>query len=118
MQIWKKRVYDEPAKQDGLRVLVDRIWPRGVTKKDARIDLWLKDIAPSNDLRKWFDHDPEKWKQFKKNYFKELDFRPEEVEKLTELLDGRRITLVYSAKDEDYNNAEALKQYLKKRYND
>jgi uncharacterized protein YeaO (DUF488 family) len=93
-------------------VLVDRIWPRGVSKKKAQIDHWLKEVAPSSDLRKWFGHDPEKWEGFKDRYFKELDSRPEVIESLLERVHRGRVTLVYGAKEELYNNAVALREYL------
>ena len=80
MKVNLKRVYEKPAKEDGIRVLVDRLWPRGLTKQKAKIDLWLKDIAPSNELRKWFGHDPEKWKEFRKRYQKELKENKEQIE--------------------------------------
>ena len=111
-----KRVYLPPKQNDGFRVLVDRLWPRGVSKKDAKLDLWMKEIAPSNELRKWFAHDPEKWDEFRTKYLDEL-------EEKAELLDNLRIikkfndtlTLVYSAKDEKHNNAVVLMELLKKK---
>lgn len=111
-----KRVYDKPSEADGLRVLVDRVWPRGMKKESAKIDRWLKEIAPSTELRKWFGHDPEKWREFKKRYFVELR---EQKQTLRALLDearqhGGALTLVYSAKDETHNNAAALREYLGK----
>jgi uncharacterized protein YeaO (DUF488 family) len=112
MQIWTKRVYEEPGQQDGMRVLVDRIWPRGVSKDEALIDHWLKDIAPSTELRKWFNHDPQKWVEFKKKYFLELKGKDEELEELLRMAHKGRVTLVYGAKDQEHNNAVALKEYL------
>jgi uncharacterized protein YeaO (DUF488 family) len=109
-----KRVYDKPAKADGRRILVDRIWPRGLTKKDARIDEWLKEIAPSTGLRKWFGHDPSRWEGFKKRYFGELDNRPEQVEELARESRKRTVSLLFGAKDTEHNNAVALKEYLEK----
>ena len=111
-----KRIYESPAKEDGFRILVDRLWPRGVQKEKAKIDLWLKEIAPSDDLRKWFAHDPQKWEEFKKKYAKELatkegllnEIRQTEKEKGT-------VTLLYSARDTERNNAVALKIILEKR---
>ncbi len=106
-----KRVYDKQEKDDGVRILVDRLWPRGV-KKD-QIDIWLKDIAPSDELRKWFNHEPNKWEEFKERYFKELDNNPK-VKVLLELISkAQNVTLLYSAKS-PYNNAVALKEYLEK----
>jgi len=112
MSIWLRRIYDEPTRNDGHRVLVDRIWPRGISKKDARIDAWLKEIAPSSDLRKWFGHSPEKWEAFKTRYFRELDSRPEAVQGLLDQVRRGRVTLVYAAKEQRFNNAVALRQYL------
>lgn len=113
MQIWLKRAYEEPGPQDGTRVLVDRLWPRGVSKKDAGIDLWLKGVAPSDGLRKWFGHDPDKWNAFKERYYKELAERSGgELEQLQQIARHGRVTLVFAAKDERFNNAVALKAYL------
>lgn len=114
MNIKVKRIYDKPSKEDGLRILVDRLWPRGVSKKDASIDIWIKDIAPSNELRKWFNHDPEKWQEFKVRYFSELDKKSELVKEVLNRGKKGTLTLVFSAKVEKYNNAEALKLYLEK----
>jgi uncharacterized protein YeaO (DUF488 family) len=108
-----KRIYQKASKDDGLRVLVDRLWPRGITKKDAQVDSWYKDIAPSNSLRKWFGHDPQKWEEFKSRYFLELDKKPEVVAKLLPIADEEtQLTLLFSAKDPNFNNAAALKEYL------
>jgi len=107
-----KRVYDQPAKADGYRVLVDRLWPRGLKKSEARIDEWLREIAPSTALRKWFKHDPDKWKEFKKKYSAELDDHREQVEKLVREARKRTITLLFSARDTEHNNAVALKEYI------
>jgi uncharacterized protein YeaO (DUF488 family) len=112
MKIKLKRVYAAAEKQDGQRVLVDRIWPRGLSKKTARIDLWLKDIAPGTPLRKWFAHDPQKWPEFKKRYFRELAGKSAAVKQLRSLARQGTVTLVFGARDEKYNNAVALKQYL------
>jgi len=112
MKIGLKRVYAAPAKSDGCRVLVDRIWPRGLTKKAACIDYWLKDIAPSTALRQWFAHDPEKWGEFRKRYFRELKDNPVAVDQLRRLVRKGAVTLVFGAKDEKFNNAVALKEYL------
>jgi uncharacterized protein YeaO (DUF488 family) len=116
MAVGLKRAYDKPAKADGYRVLVDRLWPRGISKSEARIDLWLKEIAPSRELRKWFAHDPHKWAGFKKRYFNELDERNEEVQEVVDKARKGRVTLVYAAKDEQNNNAVALKEYLQDRF--
>lgn len=96
-------------KEDGFRVLVDRMWPRGLSKEKAKIDLWLKDIAPSNDLRKWFAHDPKKWEEFQKRYKEELQTKNELIVKIKGLEnDKETITLIYSAKDDKHNNALVL----------
>jgi uncharacterized protein YeaO (DUF488 family) len=106
-----KRIYDEPSSDNGVRVLVDRLWPRGLSKESARIDLWLRDVAPSDELRKWFNHDASKWEEFKRRYFKELENNKAVNELINLLRDRRTITLLYSAKS-PYNNATALKEYL------
>ena len=107
-----KRVYDQPEKSDGKRVLVDRLWPRGVKKEDAVLDLWLKDIAPSNELRKWFSHDPSKWQEFRKRYRDELKDKPGMVEDLKKMTRQGTVTLLYAAKDADRNNAVVLKEMI------
>jgi uncharacterized protein YeaO (DUF488 family) len=110
-----KRVYDPAAKDDGMRILVDRVWPRGVAKEKAKIDLWLKDVAPSTALRKWFGHDPQRWAEFRERYFRELDANADAVAALWAHLRKGAVTLVYSAKDEQHNQAVALAEYLKRR---
>lgn len=112
MDIRLKRVYERPAKSDGVRVLVDRIWPRGVRKEDAGLDEWLKDVAPSNELRKWFNHDPERWDGFAEKYRRELAEHVEPVKRLVELTKKGRLTLVFGASDTEHNNAVVLKNYL------
>ena len=112
MKIKLKRVYEEPAKDDGMRILVDRLWPRGLTKEKADIDLWLKDIAPTTELRKWFGHDPDKWKEFKRRYRQELKKNKESVSILKEHLKRGAVTLVYGAKDEEHNEAHVLEELL------
>lgn len=107
-----KRVYEEVSPDDGTRVLVDRLWPRGVSKEEAALDAWLKEIAPSDELRQWFDHDPEKWDEFCRRYYTELDAKDELVDSLREEADEGPLTLVYAAKDRQHNNAVALKDYL------
>ena len=107
-----KRVYETPAKDDGIRVLVDRLWPRGLSKTDADIYSWEKDMAPSNALRGWYRHDPEKWLEFKKKYFAELDSNAEIVEKFLDVIGKGTVTFVYASKEEKWNNAAALKEYL------
>jgi len=105
-------VYEPPASDDGKRILVDRIWPRGLTKQRAAVDVWLKEIAPSTALRKWFGHDPERWDEFRQRYFKELRDNSVEVKNLEELLSGGKATLLYGAHDAEHNNAIALAEYL------
>jgi len=112
MKIELKRVYEKPAKEGGCRILVDRLWPRGVSKKDAKIDEWPKDIAPSTELRNWFSHDPDKWVEFKRRYFHELQGNKELLENIFLAAKQQPITLLYSAKDKDHNNAVALKEYI------
>ena len=112
MDIRIKRIYLEAAKGDGYRLLVDRVWPRGMTKEHAHIDEWAKELAPSTELRKWFDHDPAKYAEFKKRYAKELHAVPEELERLQTLARKQRVTLVYSAKDEEHNQAVVLREVL------
>ncbi len=112
MQIRTKRVYDKPNTNDGLRVLIDRIWPRGVSKEDARLDQWIREVAPSTALRKWFNHDPDKWDEFKRRYFKELGENQGRLRSLLTDIATRRITLLYAARDKEHNNAVALREYL------
>lgn len=107
-----RRVYDPPARSDGCRVLVDRIWPRGLSKEAAKLDAWIKELAPSTELRKWFAHEPSKWDSFKRKYFRELDGREEALEQLLEACPERTLTLLFAAKDTAHNNAVALKEYL------
>ncbi len=109
MTIKLKRVYEKPNKSDGFRILVDRLWPRGISKEEAKVDLWLKDIAPSDKLRKWFGHKPERWKEFKKKYLNEL--RDKETA-IKQIKSKKNVTLVYAAKEKDFNNAIALRDYL------
>ena len=109
-----KRAYEKTAPTDGLRILVERLWPRGLTKAGAAIDLWLKDIAPSAALRKWFAHDPAKWKHFQQRYFKELREHPQAVDQLQDKVKRGRVTLIYAARDEQHNGALALKAYLQR----
>jgi uncharacterized protein YeaO (DUF488 family) len=112
MELKIKRVYEKPKKEDGERILVDRLWPRGLTKERASIDLWLKDIAPSTELRKWFGHDPKKWKEFSKRYNKELKKNTKQIEILENQLKKGTVTLVYGAKDEEHNEALVLQGFL------
>lgn len=112
MDIRLKRVYEGPEKSDGVRVLVDRLWPRGVRKEEAGLDLWLKDIAPSSGLRKWFGHDPAKWDEFVERYRRELAESDALVQQLAGLAKKGRLTLVFSARDTERNNAVVLRSYL------
>jgi uncharacterized protein YeaO (DUF488 family) len=107
-----KRVYEKPARTDGLRVLVDRLWPRGLTKERAALKLWLKDLAPSTELRKWFAHDPAKWKQFQTSYRKELGEKKDIIKLLKEKAKEHTVTLVYGARDEEHNEAIVLKKII------
>lgn len=107
-----KRVYEPASPHDGLRVLVDRVWPRGMTKEQTQADLWLKDVAPSTDLRKWFGHDRSRWQGFRQRYFSELDARPEVVARLLDEAEKGRLTLLFSARDTEFNQAVALREYL------
>jgi uncharacterized protein YeaO (DUF488 family) len=117
-----ERIYDNPKgnNNDGFRILVDRLWPRGLSKDKVRIDLWQKEIAPSNSLRKWFGHDEKKWNEFKRRYFKELDGKKELVNVILnkvkeESTSSSTITLLYSTKEAKFNNAVALKEYLEEK---
>jgi uncharacterized protein YeaO (DUF488 family) len=115
MSIRIKRIYEPAARDDGLRVLVDRLWPRGVSKGRAKVDQWLKQISPSDALRKKFHHDPAKWNEFRSHYFNELDREPDVVAQLRREARRGPVTLLFAARDEVNNNAAALKQYLSKR---
>jgi len=107
-----KRAYESPAPDDGTRILIDRLWPRGVKKADAAIDEWMKDIAPSTGLRKWFGHDPARWQEFRRRYQSEIRQHPDEFDRLRTLAQHGRITLVFSAHDEIHNDAVVLKDLL------
>ncbi len=110
--ITTKRVYEPPSPQDGTRILVDRVWPRGMSKKDAAIDHWAKDLAPSTGLRKWFGHDPERWSEFRRRYREELAEKADEVRAVLEEVGSGPITLVFAAKNAARNNAVVLKEVL------
>jgi uncharacterized protein YeaO (DUF488 family) len=111
-----KRIYESPAEEDGFRILVDRLWPRGVQKEKAKIDLWLKEIAPSDDLRKWFAHESQKWEEFKKKYAKELAIKERLLNEIRQIEKEKgTVTFLYSAKDTEHNNAVALKTILGKK---
>jgi len=110
-----KRVYDPASRRDGTRFLVERLWPRGITKVRLKADAWLKEVAPSAALRTWFSHDPDKWSAFRQRYFHELDARPEAWVPIISAARRGRVTLVYSSHDTHHNNAVALKEYLQRR---
>lgn len=107
-----KRVYENSEPSDGRRILVDRLWPRGVSKQEAAIDFWAKEIAPSNELRRWYQHDPEKWPEFRRRYLAELDSNPEAVAELRASLGKGTVTLVFASREKELNNASALKEFL------
>jgi uncharacterized protein YeaO (DUF488 family) len=109
-----KRVYEQPDKKDGKRILVDRLWPRGLTKEKAAVDLWLKEIAPSTELRKWFGHDPEKWKSFRRRYETEIRHNDDLIKLLKQEAREGTVTLVYGARDEKHNEALVLRQFLER----
>ena len=115
MSISIKRAYDPAEDSDGLRILVDRLWPRGIAKETARLDYWAKEISPSGELRKWYSHDSDDWPEFKRRYFEELNSKLDEVNKLVNMIAGQSVTLVYSSKAR-WNNALALKEYLELKY--
>ncbi len=110
-----KRVYVEPSEDDGERILVDRLWPRGLAKAKAKVDLWLKDVAPSNELRKWFAHDPDRWLEFKRRYVAELKITEEPLTLLKQEASRGAVTLLYGAKDEEHNEAVVLLELLQRR---
>lgn len=113
MQIRVKRVYAKPDPIDGFRILVDRLWPRGIKKRDERVTVWAKNIAPSNELRKWFAHDIKKWPEFKSRYKKELNKSSILTARILNSVNGSNLTLLYSSKDEKHNNAVVLAEFLK-----
>ena len=112
MTVKIKRIYELPDVEDGTRILVDRLWPRGVKKEDARIDLWLKDIGPSSDLRKWFGHDPERWPHFRAKYLQELGFKNEDLSVIVRAATEGPVTLIYAARDESHNQAVILQEIV------
>ena len=109
-----KRVYEPRSRGDGHRILVDRLWPRGLSKEVANIEFWAKDIAPSNELRQWYGHEPEKWTEFRKRYFAELAKKADNVETVIEYARSGTVTFLYSSKEDRLNNAVALKEYVEK----
>src|SRR5262249_25680742 len=114
LMIKLKRAYEKPAKDDGERLLVERLWPRGLTKAQAKLDMWLKEIAPSPELRKWFGHDPDRWVEFRRRYLKELRQKADLVKLLKRKAKEGTITLIYAARDEEHNGALVLRQFLQK----
>lgn len=116
MGVQLKRAYEQPSKTDGQRILVDRLWPRGLSKDSAQIDLWLKSIAPSTELRKWFNHDPDRWDVFKTRYLEELQKNRADTDRLVDFIGAQPATLVYGAKNERMNNAMVLKEFLDSLY--
>ena len=110
-----KRAYEPPEKGDGYRVLIDRLWPRGLKKEELRLQAWLKDLAPSDGLRRWFGHDPAKWDEFRRRYARELKAHPEAWEPILKASRRGRVTLLYSSHDTEHNNAVALKEYLERK---
>lgn len=112
MAIKLKRSYVKPSRADGCRILVERLWPRGFKKEDARGDLWLKDVAPSRELRKWFNHDPSRWDEFKSRYFEELSGATEAIDVIRQKTRAGTVTFVFGSKEEEFNNAVALSEYI------
>jgi uncharacterized protein YeaO (DUF488 family) len=115
MRIWVRRAYEAPTRNDGYRILVDRVWPRGVSREDLELDEWDRDLAPSTQLRKWFDHDPARWKGFQRRYFDELRRKKDPIRRLLDRIRRGRVTLVFGARDTDHNQAVALRTFLEKR---
>jgi uncharacterized protein YeaO (DUF488 family) len=117
MTLKSKRIYDLPKKTDGKRILVDRLWPRGLTREKAQIDLWLKEVAPSNELRKWFGHKPERWKEFQQRYRKELRAlkKQEQLRQIRAVMRKGPVTLLFAAKDSEHNNAKVIAAILKRK---
>ena len=110
-----KRIYDPPETGDGFRILVDRLWARGISKEKARVDLWLREVAPSNALRKWYGHDPAKWAEFKRKYLEEIEGKTTEFDLLRQKAKGGTITFLFSSKEEKLNNAAALKEFVERK---
>jgi uncharacterized protein YeaO (DUF488 family) len=114
-QIYLRRAYEPPSPHDGQRILVDRVWPRGVRKEEAQLSSWQRDVAPSNELRRWFGHDPARWDEFRQRYRAELDAHPDVLQPILDAIKKGDVTLVYGARDEEHNQAVALKQFLDER---
>jgi len=117
MEIKTKRIYEGYSEDDGFRVLVDRLWPRGLKKEEAKIDLWANYIAPSDELRKWYSHEPSKWEEFKSRYWKELENNPKVKEFIEAIKKHSKVTLLYSSKEKVLNNATVLKEFIEKNLN-
>src|SRR5947199_10615712 len=115
MSILLKRAYEPPSRMDGCRILVERLWPRGLSKQRAKIDLWAKEAAPSTGLRRWFNHDPAKWAEFKRRYVRELRAHPEALEGILEGVRAGRVTFVFGSRESHFNNAVALKAFVERR---
>lgn len=116
MDVRIKRIYNPPSDEDGYRVLVDRLWPRGLKKEDARIDCWAKNLAPTTELRKWFDHDSSKFAEFRKRYLKELEMNPQPVRDLVKAAEGHTLTLIFAARDRQCNHAAVLREFISGTY--
>lgn len=114
-RIWLRRAYDEPTRNDGYRVLVDRVWPRGISRANLRIDEWMREVAPTDELRRWFSHDPNRWKEFRRRYRAELTEHVRELDHFVALVARRRVTLVFGARDEQRNNAAVLRESVEDR---
>lgn len=112
MDIRTKRIYEAPSPEDGRRILVDRLWPRGLSREKAHVDLWLKEVAPSTELRKWFNHDPEKWEGFKQRYLQELRQQPVALQHLVEAIGSGPATLLFGARETRFNDAVALREFI------
>ena len=115
MPISLKRVYEPPSRSDGCRILVERLWPRGLSKQEAKIDVWPKEAAPSTELRRWFNHEPDKWADFKRRYFKELRARQASVQPILERVRAGQVTFVFASRESRFNNAAALKEYVERK---
>ena len=114
MPIFLKRAYETPSRSDGCRILVERLWPRGLSKQAAKIDLWPKETAPSTELRRWFDHEPGKWPEFKRRYFRELRQREDSLHPVLERIRSGKVTFVFASRESRFNNAVALKEYVER----
>jgi uncharacterized protein YeaO (DUF488 family) len=116
VNILLKRAYEQPSADDGKRILVERLWPRGIKKEKAKIDAWPKEVAPSTQLRKWYSHDPAKWEEFKRRYWKELEEQEAAVSKIAEEAKAGKMTFVFASKEAERNNAVALKEYIEHKF--